>query len=74
MRVEGKIVKSWERSPPRVQSILLFEGIKFALHLAEIYNAPETLAYLQFGPERIGHGTFIHPATGTYLRYLVMKT
>jgi hypothetical protein len=47
------------------ESLFLLKGIKFALHLAEIYNAAETMAFIRFGPERIGHGTFIHPATGT---------
>jgi hypothetical protein len=53
------------------KSTFLLKGIKFALHLAEIYNAAETLAFIEFGPERIGHGTFIHPATGILKSILV---
>jgi len=40
------------------------EGIKIAVHLAEVYNAPETEAFLKFCPDRIGHGTCIHPDLG----------
>jgi hypothetical protein len=42
------------------------KGIKLSIHLAEIYNAAETAAFIRFEPERIGHGTYIHPATGTF--------
>ena len=40
------------------------EGIKIAIHLAEIYNASETKVFLDFKPDRIGHGTCIHPSLG----------
>lgn len=39
-------------------------GVKVAIHLAEILNEKETLAILGYRPDRIGHGTFIHPNTG----------
>lgn len=40
------------------------QGIKVAIHLAEILNEKETLAILGYRPDRIGHGTFIHPDSG----------
>jgi len=40
------------------------EGIKVAVHLAEVFNAQETEAFLKFVPDRIGHGTCIHPSLG----------
>ena len=40
------------------------QGIKLAVHLAEIFNAEETEAFLKFKPDRIGHGTCIHPSLG----------
>ena len=38
--------------------------VKVTIHLAEILNENETLAILGYRPDRIGHGTFIHPSTG----------
>ena len=38
--------------------------VKIAVHLAEVLNETETLEMLRFKPDRIGHGTFIHPETG----------
>eukprot|EP00092_Neocalanus_flemingeri_P021537 GFUD01023359.1.p1 GENE.GFUD01023359.1~~GFUD01023359.1.p1 ORF type:complete len:352 (+),score=103.59 GFUD01023359.1:57-1112(+) len=40
------------------------EGIKLAIHLAEVFNPEEIGAFLQFKPDRIGHGTCIHPSLG----------
>ena len=40
------------------------EGVKVAVHLAEIVNHDETGAVLDIGPDRIGHGTCIHPSLG----------
>lgn len=40
-------------------------GFKLAVHLAEVSNDAESLAVLNSGlVDRIGHGTFLHPATG----------
>ncbi|KAJ8029819.1 Adenosine deaminase-like protein [Holothuria leucospilota] len=40
-------------------------GLKLALHLAEIKDrSEESLMLLQVPPDRIGHGTFIHPSSG----------
>lgn len=40
-------------------------GLKLAVHLAEVPNETETLEVLSSGlVDRIGHGTFIHPASG----------
>lgn len=40
-------------------------GLKLALHLAEVHDrSEESLVLLQVPPDRIGHGTFIHPAAG----------
>ncbi|XP_071844424.1 N6-Methyl-AMP deaminase-like isoform X2 [Apostichopus japonicus] len=40
-------------------------GLKLALHLAETDDrSAESLMLLQVPPDRIGHGTFIHPAAG----------
>lgn len=39
-------------------------GIPLAIHLAEIYNHEETLEFLKFKPDRLGHGTCIHPSLG----------
>merc|ERR550519_2306531 len=40
------------------------EGIKLAILLAEVFNPEETKSFLQFQPDRIGHGTCIHPSLG----------
>ncbi|XP_023342034.1 adenosine deaminase-like protein isoform X3 [Eurytemora carolleeae] len=48
---------------PRMQE-LRNEGIRFSVHLAEVFNKQETLEFLEFGPDRIGHGTCIHPSLG----------
>jgi len=40
------------------------DGVKLAVHLAEIPNIAETAAFLSFKPDRIGHGTCIHPSLG----------
>jgi len=40
------------------------EGIRLAIHLAEVFNPEEIGAFLQFKPDRIGHGTCIHPSLG----------
>jgi len=39
-------------------------GIKITVHLAEVLNEAETLEMLKYKPDRIGHGTFVHPETG----------
>jgi len=39
-------------------------NVKVTIHLAEVLNFDETLNFLKYIPDRIGHGTFIHPSTG----------
>ncbi|KAI8439978.1 hypothetical protein MSG28_001427 [Choristoneura fumiferana] len=39
-------------------------GLKVTLHCGEICNPKEVMQMLDFKPERIGHGTFIHPRLG----------
>lgn len=34
-------------------------GIKLALHCGEVENAPEVAEMLEFGFDRLGHGTFV---------------
>jgi len=48
---------------PRL-SQLRHEGIQLAVHLAEVPNPVEVAALLKFKPDRIGHGTCIHPNLG----------
>ena len=52
------------------------EGIKLAIHLAEVSNPEEVGAFLSFNPDRIGHGTCIHPSLGgtQELWELLLKT
>ena len=40
------------------------DGVKVAVHLAETVNHEETGAVLAMAPDRIGHGTCIHPTLG----------
>jgi len=58
---------------PRQQDITLLlpkliklreENIKLAIHLAEVPNEREVEEFLKFKPDRIGHGTCIHPSLG----------
>ena len=39
-------------------------GVKVTVHLSEIANEEETMSVLGYRPDRVGHCTFIHPATG----------
>lgn len=39
-------------------------NLKLSPHLAEVPFVAETKSYLEFGPDRIGHGTCIHPEMG----------
>ncbi|XP_029643691.1 adenosine deaminase-like protein [Octopus sinensis] len=39
-------------------------GLKLAVHIAEVQNAPESQQLLLVEPDRIGHGTFLHPNVG----------
>ncbi|CAG4964957.1 unnamed protein product, partial [Parnassius apollo] len=39
-------------------------GLKVTLHCGEISNPEEILQMIQFKPDRIGHGTCIHPKFG----------
>lgn len=48
---------------PKLRSVQQ-SGIPLAVHLAEVPNIPEVEAVLQFLPDRIGHGTCIHPSLG----------
>lgn len=36
-------------------------GMKVCLHCAEVKSDQESLEILEFRPDRIGHGTFLHP-------------
>lgn len=40
------------------------EGVQLAVHLAEVPNPGEVAELLEFRPDRIGHGTCIHPSLG----------
>ncbi|ODM96785.1 Adenosine deaminase-like protein [Orchesella cincta] len=40
------------------------KGFKISCHLPEIVNPDEAIAFLEFGPERLGHGQFLHPLYG----------
>ena len=40
------------------------DGIKITIHLAETVNHDETGAVLDIVPDRLGHGTCIHPSLG----------
>ena len=40
------------------------DGIKITIHLAETVNHDETEAVLDMFPDRLGHGTCIHPSLG----------
>jgi len=48
----------------KINRIRFVDGIKVAVHLAEIPNHNETEAVLNTKPDRIGHGTCIHPSLG----------
>ncbi|XP_046863499.1 adenosine deaminase-like protein [Xenia sp. Carnegie-2017] len=52
-----------------------FSGLKLALHCAEIPCKEEVRTLLEFGPDRIGHGTCIYPDKGGHqdLVNLVLK-
>nr|CAI5834393.1 unnamed protein product [Callosobruchus analis] len=39
-------------------------GLKTAIHCAEIKNDEEVEKILRFGPDRLGHATFLHPSFG----------
>ncbi|CAG9839468.1 unnamed protein product [Diabrotica balteata] len=39
-------------------------GLKTAIHCAEVKNDEEVSKILKFGPDRIGHGIFLHPHHG----------
>ncbi|CAH1169828.1 unnamed protein product [Phaedon cochleariae] len=39
-------------------------GLKTSIHCAEIQNDDETKRILEFGPDRIGHATYLHPLYG----------
>ncbi|CAL8098874.1 unnamed protein product [Orchesella dallaii] len=39
-------------------------GFKISCHLPEIVNPDEAIAFLEFAPERLGHGQFLHPMYG----------
>ncbi|XP_058804153.1 adenosine deaminase-like protein [Phymastichus coffea] len=39
-------------------------GLKIAAHCAEVANEVETIDIIKFKPERLGHGTCIHPSSG----------
>ncbi|CAG9791810.1 unnamed protein product [Diatraea saccharalis] len=39
-------------------------GLKISLHCGEICNSEEVISMLNFKPDRIGHGTCIHPSHG----------
>jgi len=39
-------------------------GIRLALHVGEVYNHEETMEFLKLKPDRLGHGTCIHPSLG----------
>lgn len=39
-------------------------GLKIAVHLAEIVNAQESHQLVELCPDRIGHGTYLHPEVG----------
>jgi len=42
-------------------------NVPLAIHLAEISNHEETMEFLKFKPDRIGHGTCIHPSLGGHI-------
>jgi len=48
----------------KINKIRSEDGIKVAVHLAEMSNEDETQAVLNTTPDRIGHGTCIHPSLG----------
>ncbi|ENN70705.1 hypothetical protein HUJ04_005248 [Dendroctonus ponderosae] len=39
-------------------------GLRTAIHCAELKNDDEVLEILKFNPDRLGHGTFLHPNYG----------
>nr|CAH7766487.1 unnamed protein product [Callosobruchus chinensis] len=39
-------------------------GLKTSIHCAEIKNDEEVEKILRFGPDRLGHATFLHPSFG----------
>ncbi|XP_064609543.1 adenosine deaminase-like protein, partial [Liolophura sinensis] len=39
-------------------------GLKLAVHLGEIQNPEDSLELLKVIPDRVGHGTFLHPEMG----------
>ena len=52
----------------------LREGVRVAVHLAETVNHEETGAVLAMAPDRIGHGTCIHPTLGSESLYEITST
>ena len=39
-------------------------GLKTTLHVAEVPNVTESMALLEFHPDRVGHGTCLYPEQG----------
>ncbi|KAF5270794.1 hypothetical protein FQR65_LT05413 [Abscondita terminalis] len=52
------------RFPEELFADVRNKGLKITLHCAEIPNNEEVKRMLIFKPDRIGHGTFIHPNYG----------